>query len=232
MSGKLDTIRALLAKAERTENEHERDAYNAKAAELMAKYGIDHAVAAKAGRTGTEQIVTRTLQPEDPFARIKATVLCWIARPHNVESFIRTSGRAFKSVTLVGYESDVEMVEMLFTSLLLQINTGIHRRVPGEGQQAASYRRSYILGFGTKVQERMNESRTRATREAGTGTDLVLADRYAVVKAYLTREHGTMRTTKISIGQHGGYRDGREAGARADIGGARVGTTGRRAVNA
>lgn len=76
----IDTVSALLAKAERTENSHEAEAYLAKAQELATLHAIDLAAAALAagGRARATVPVQRTITIGEPRKR---------ANPHLISLF-------------------------------------------------------------------------------------------------------------------------------------------------
>ena len=66
----LDRVRKLLAKAEAVGvTPHEAEALTAKAAELMAKYGIDRALLA-ADEPETDRPANRILDIDNPWARV------------------------------------------------------------------------------------------------------------------------------------------------------------------
>src|SRR6202020_3280299 len=72
----LDRVRKLLAKAEAEGvTPPEAQALTAKAAELMAKYGIDRALLA-AVRPETDAPSSRLLDIDNPWGRVKAHLLC------------------------------------------------------------------------------------------------------------------------------------------------------------
>ena len=75
----LARVRKLLAKAEAEGvTPAEAEALTAKAAELMAKYGIDRALLA-ARRPETDHPADRKLDIDNPWARVQAHLLCGLA---------------------------------------------------------------------------------------------------------------------------------------------------------
>src|SRR5580693_3810677 len=75
----LDRVRKLLAKAEADGvTTEEAQAFTAKAAELMAKYGIDRALLA-AARPETDKPDNRIMDIANPWARVQAHLLCGLA---------------------------------------------------------------------------------------------------------------------------------------------------------
>ncbi|MGH3616264.1 MAG: DUF2786 domain-containing protein [Pseudonocardia sp.] len=69
---KPEVIRKLLANAERAATPDETDAYNTKAADLMARHGIDAAMVAAGGDT-RDVIGSRRIAMTDPYSTEKAT---------------------------------------------------------------------------------------------------------------------------------------------------------------
>ena len=75
----LERVRKLLAKAEAEGvTPAEAQALTAKAAELMAKYGIDRALLA-AERPETDRPADRVVDIGNPWARVQAHLLCGLA---------------------------------------------------------------------------------------------------------------------------------------------------------
>src|SRR6201993_1443366 len=75
-SALLDRVRKLLAKAEAEGvTPPEAEALTAKAAELMARYGIDRAMLA-AARPETDAPSSRLIDVDNPWGRVKAHLLC------------------------------------------------------------------------------------------------------------------------------------------------------------
>lgn len=227
LEAQLDKIRKVLALAERASTPEEAETATRKAEILMAKYGIDRAQLAHSD-PGTDPMTWQTITIPAPFALAKAVLIDAICRAYTVQAIrlsSATPGDAGCRIEMVGHRSDLERVDILLTALLLQVATGINRNVPASGGRAAAYRRSYIIGFANEVARRLREADRRARQESDaagtTGTDVVLADRNARVRDAFTDKYPRTRTAVVrSSGS--GYGAGREAGARADLGGARV----------
>ena len=124
MSGddqKLEVIRKLLAKAERAATPEEAAAYNAKAAELMARHGVDEALLAATGEK-PDRLGERCVVLSDPYPVGKAQVASWIGRALGCSAVRHLGVRRghVRAVTLFGFESDLRRSEVLFTSLMLE----------------------------------------------------------------------------------------------------------------
>lgn len=226
----LARVRALLAKAESTEHAAEAETYNAKARDLIARHGIDEALAFAAGRT-RDSIERRVLYTEAPYALDKVGLLNAVYDPLNCRT-VRHGGKYRDGrikVTVVGYSADLDRAELLYTSLLLQAVHGAAREVGtrGHASRTAADRRAWLAGFASAVRGRLTvaerEARDAATGEAdGPSTAVVLADRTTAVERDLAAAFPNLRQSYRSL-SGSGYGAGHAAGQRADIGGKRVG---------
>jgi hypothetical protein len=236
---KLDTVRKLLAKAEAAGTPAEAETYTAKAVELMARYGIDAALLG-AVRPGHDEIGASRIAMDDPYSAGKARLLAWTAAALRCRAVLHSAaGGKVAAVTVFGFASDRERVELLYTSLLLQATGQLVRlRPPRHGESVAAYRRSWLYGFAAEVHRRLTEAEDRAEREhvpsggAGPGLALVLADRSdRVERAYAEAFPGLGRARRTTF-SGSGYARGAEAGRRADLGRGAVPRARPRAVGA
>jgi hypothetical protein len=238
---KLDTIRKLLAKAERAGTPEEAQTYTEKAVELMARHGIDAALLAASGDVPDEIGATR-ITVSDPYSAGKARLLGWTAAALRCRAVLhQASGGRVAAVTVFGFASDREQVEVLFTSLLLQATSQLTRIRPEarprrwQQENVAAYRRSWLHGFAVSVHRRLRATQARVTEEAtsapetGTGTALVLADRSDRVDTAYAEAFPTLGKGKRPRLTGSGFDHGAEAGRRADLGQRRVGAN-RRAL--
>jgi Protein of unknown function (DUF2786) len=230
----LDRVRKLLAKAEAEGvTAAEAQALTAKAAELMAKYGIDRALLA-ARQPETDKPGNRIVEIYNPWARVQAHLLCGLAAALRCQCILLPS-RAGQRVHMFGYASDLERADVLYTSVLIQMWHGLAAvGVPPEAPSVRAWRRSWLLGFAAAVIARVQAAEQAAERSAAAGTSdggsssaaLVLADRALVIRQHVARAYPVTRTARVTY-SGSGYRDGYAEGRRADIGAGRVG--GRRA---
>jgi hypothetical protein len=224
----LRRIRGLLAKAESTEFPEEAEALTAKAQELMTRHAVDAAVleaavlSAGPSPAGGAAVVTRRVHVQDPYVRAKMQLLAAVAEANDVRLvWYSTLGIA----NLVGTRGDVAAVELLFTSLLLQVAQALSaaERPSGYPSGARSFRRSFLLGYAHRIGERLQAARRRATQEAAAehGVDLlpVLRSRQAAVDERVTELFPRVRRTR-SRGSFdiGGWVAGQAAAERADVG--------------
>jgi hypothetical protein len=225
----LDRVRKLLAKAEAEGvTPPEAQALTAKAAELMARYGIDRALLA-AVRPETDAPGSRMVDLDNPWKRVKAHLLCGLGAAMRCQCILLITRTGLK-VHIFGYDSDIERSDVLYTSVLVQMSHGLATAiVPGRASPRA-WRRSWLLGFGAAVigrvkaaeqaaQDRADQATPRA--EAGKSTALVLADRSLVIRAAVQREYPVTRAARTTYSGTG-YGAGYEKGQRADLGTRRV----------
>ncbi|GAA3457425.1 DUF2786 domain-containing protein [Dactylosporangium matsuzakiense] len=223
----LDKVRKLLAKAEDPAcTPEEAEALTAKAAMLIAKYGIDQALID--ARTERNQAVgNRLVELTAPYLREKAYLLHVVAaalRCRSIRLERRTTDGLRVSVHLFGFESDVAGVELLFASLLVQAARGLLRESIPPGQQPAAWRRSWLIGFGSAVQQRFAAATAQAEDPPPPGTALVLADRERAVDLAVEAEYPNVQAGRRRRLTGGGFEAGNTAGHRADLGAVRVET--------
>lgn len=240
----LTRIRKILAKAENpAASPEEAEAYTAKAAELIAKYGIDRALLAHRDPS-SDSIGDRVVVVDPPYALDKAALLQQVAVQLRCASIQRSrylAGAKELSIHLFGFESDLTRTELLYTSLLLQATSTLARTPAPFGESVAAFRRSWLAGFTRAVTNRLREAETRAQQQAAQQTGrttqegersvaLVLADRTQEAASAMNQAYPyRCRIPPRSLSGSGGA-FGYEAGNRADLGGSRVDRGGRRSI--
>ncbi|RZU50735.1 uncharacterized protein DUF2786 [Krasilnikovia cinnamomea] len=242
--GMLDKVRKLLAKAEDEAcTPAEAEAFTAKAADLIAKYGIDQALLADSA-PGVDVVGDRVIEMDAPYARDKAGLLAGIAHALRCKTVRRTQhtpgdGKRI-SMHLFGFGADLDRVELLYTSLLVQAAHALAAASVPWGEHPASYRRSWYAGYATAIHRRLQAAEARAqvdaehahisTQHSGRSVALVLADRGALVDRAQAAAYPKLAAGRARRLSGSGDRDGYAAGQRADLGANRIGRSGRKAV--
>lgn len=226
----LDRVRKLLAKAESEGcTPAEAEALTGKAAELMARYGIDRARLG-ALHPESDQPGDRVFDLDNPWAAVKAHLLSGLATALRCQCVLLTRSSPGSRVHVFGYRSDLERADILFTSLLVQMARALAAQpVPAAGGRAKAWRRSWMLGYATAVVARVRAAEDAAAAgadaddgsAAGPSTALVLADRALTVRRQVQQAYPRTRKTTVTYSGTG-YRDGYREGQKADIGGAKV----------
>ncbi|MEO7269145.1 MAG: DUF2786 domain-containing protein [Knoellia sp.] len=157
----LARVRMLLAKAESTTFEAEAETFTAGAQALMARHSIDAALlAADESREGrsSDGPHGRRIGIDTPYDGPKAVLLDAVATANRCRM---VWSRELGFGTVMGFEADLDSVELLFTSLLVQANA----RLMAEGKRAdhrgrsrtRSFRQSFLTAYAHRIGERLRE---------------------------------------------------------------------------
>jgi hypothetical protein len=221
----LARIRALLAKAESTDFPEEAEALTEKAQSLMARHTIDAAVLAQrpgsppgSGRTA---VLARRLHLDEPHVDAKAAVVQAVGSANGVRVVLQPF---FGMATLVGAADDLDLVELLVTSLLLQAGRAMAAaaQVGGARVRSTAYRRGFLYSFAQRIGERLDGAREQATAEAtatyGAALVPVLAERERAVDTAVNDLFPRLRQRSGPVVDPAGWHAGRQAADSADLG--------------
>jgi len=222
----LAKLRALLAKAESTTFDDEADAFTAKAQELMARYAIDSALLdADRGAAGRADEVPsgRRIWIDDPYSLAKANLLGAVAEANRCRTIWLDS---YGFSTVFGFKVDVDVVEVLFTSLLVQATramttAGAVRDRSGRSR-TRSFRNSFLIAFAQRIEQRLRGATAAAAQAAGAdrpGALLpVLAHRRGVVDEAFAELFPRLVAKGVSVSNMAGWVAGQAAAEFATLG--------------
>jgi Protein of unknown function (DUF2786) len=232
---RLSTIRALLAKAEATDFPEEAATFRAKASELMARYAIDEALLWSDRRGGArDQPEAMTIVLRRPYVPQQAVLVNEVAAAFGCRAirFVEP-GRSTERVEVVGYPSDLRLVDALITSLWVQMAHEMVIAQPAYSRAAAtaSWRRSFMMGFVTSVGARLEADRAATANQPPTShgsastigdrppsVAMVLRERAEHVDEEMRRRHPHVRQARVGSGSSNhGRQSGHAAGERADL---------------
>jgi len=213
----LARVRKLLAKAEDPAcTPAEAEAFTAKAAQLIAKYGVDQALLAGAD-PALDPVGDRIVTVGAPYARDKAALLGAVATALRCR-VVHLERRGTARIHLFGHAADLERVELLYTSLLVQAAHGLAATEVPSYDHPAAFRRSWLVGFTEAIRSRLVAAERVAAADAP-GAELVLVDRTELVD----RRRDETYPNLIRLGPRrlagSGRRQGYAAGRSADLGG-------------
>lgn len=174
----LARIRALLAKAEATGYPQEAEALSAKAQELMARHSIDEAVLASGGTAardgGGDAPGACRIGVDPPYETAKAVLLDAVASANRCRAVWHEE---FGFSTVVGFEADLEVVELLHTSLLVQATAAMTAaeaaQRAGGRRRTKTFRQSFLAAYAHRMGDRLAAAVREQTAEAageGAGT--------------------------------------------------------------
>lgn len=215
----LRTIRGLLAKAEATSFAAEAEALSAKAQDLMTRYAIDSAVLDSRTHTSlTDQVQTRRILINNPYPEAKVALLQSVCDSNNVRVLWHQS---YGIASVVGMTVDLDLCDLLFTSLLVQSLRALTEAGSDRGSRSASFRRSFLLAYSAGIGERLWAARERAADAAADqyGKELVpiIAERVEAVDGVFAEQFPSTTPVAQSITNQRGWTAGRVAADRADI---------------
>lgn len=211
----LTRIRALLAKAEATGFPEEAEALSAKAQELMARHSVDEALLA-AGAPAADAPGACRIGVEPPYEQAKAVLLDAVATANHCRA-VWNEPLGFS--TVVGFEPDLEVVELLHTSLLVQAQSAMAKaeaaQRAGGRKRTKTFRQSFLAAYAHRVGTRLREAAASPVSE-----DLlpVLATREVAVTDRLDRMFPETTTTRLrGVTDEAGWTEGSQAADRAQV---------------
>lgn len=244
----LRKIQSLLSKAEGTDNEHEAEAFFAKARELMLRNSIDEmtirAGLAARGQAEKPVLVDFMFSRSDSNAVGLAHLLNQVSRAFGVR-MVKYSNRRGSNLNrpgngsltasqwsaLVGFASDIEQVKAMYLSLVIQdqrFARSAWKQLLGGGSGESKFRTGHLVGFASRVGERLQEQKGKVETETSSTALVVTKDREVGDALGEFFPHlGHARRHRVDWT---GNMAGSVNGNRADIGNARLGTSGRLAL--
>jgi hypothetical protein len=161
----LARVRALLAKAEATEYPDEAEALSAKAQALMVRHSLREAVADhESGRASIA--AARRVWIDNPYVAAKVALVQAVAQANRCRTVWHKN---LGCVVNVGAENDLDLVDLLTTSLLVQASRAMlvaGRRHDVRGQsRTKSFRLSFLVAYATRIGERLAATSSSVTEE-------------------------------------------------------------------
>ncbi|MFJ8360240.1 DUF2786 domain-containing protein [Streptomyces sp. NPDC093984] len=217
----LTRIRALLAKAEATGYPEEAEALSAKAQELMARHSIDEALLAARTHTGDAPGACR-IGVDPPYETAKAVLLDAVAAANRCRAVWHD---ALGFSTVVGFEPDLEAVELLYTSLLVQATTAMTKaeaaQRKGGRRRTKTFRQSFLAAYAHRIGDRLRAAAEEAEGQVtgGEGELLpVLAARDVAVADRMEEMFPDTVTTRLrGVSDAAGWEQGAAAADRAQV---------------
>ncbi|GAA2157675.1 uncharacterized protein DUF2786 [Humibacillus xanthopallidus] len=226
----LSKVRMLLAKAESTTFEAEAETFTAGAQALMARHSIDAALlaaTAAAGRLGPSAPEGRRIGIDNPYDGPKAMLLNAVASANRCRM---VWSRELGFGTVVGFESDLEGVEVLFTSLLVQatrtLTSAGSRTDRHGGSRTRAFRQSFLTAYASRIGERLRavtaaEEVAASETARSSGRELVplLEARAEEVDDAVSTWFPELQTHSVgAVRDAEGWHSGRAAADRAELG--------------
>jgi hypothetical protein len=207
-------IRALLAKAEATGFPDEAEALTAKAQELMARHRVD----LDAGPVASEAAPAACrIGVDAPYDEAKAILLDAVAEANRCRA-VWHGELGFS--TVVGFPADLEAVELLYASLLVQGTAAMTRAEAGQRaggrKRTKTFRQAFLLSYASRLGTRLTASAASASPASLLP---VLATRDVAVAAHTSRMFPATSTSRV----RGAYDEAGHAAGVAAAGDASLG---------
>ncbi|HUF97189.1 MAG TPA: DUF2786 domain-containing protein [Ilumatobacter sp.] len=217
-------VRKLLAMAERTSNVNEADAFSRKAAELIAAHRIDP------GRLRAEpsgDLATHAVElGRGAYVRGRLMLLMAVAEPQGCKVVFER--RPHGTVAFVaGFRSDLEAVDLLYTSLHLQAAARMSAERRATAAATQQFRRSFLFGYAKQIGEMLATAADDVGQQAHPAQSVLpaLRARERLVADFAKREFGPVRAARRPTAPTAtGWAAGQQAAARADLGRQQVAT--------
>lgn len=228
-------IAGLLAKAERTDNEHERDTFTAAAEKMMLRLGIERAELESVGEVKPEEIVEERREWLGNYAIVMVPFTSRVGRAFGNLTFLQNQNHnGMKRYSyVIGHKSEVEEFLRLLDSLHIQVMSAL-KRFQKDNRESRRYmtdmekytqNRSFIEAFGVTVALRLQKERKVEEAEATPGAALVLASKMDKVMAWRDEQYKDLRNVRTGARTWDPYAAsaGHEAGRTANLGEKAVG---------
>ncbi len=184
----------------------------------MARHRLDEAALAGRARTADEPAAVR-IGVDPPYEAAKAILLDAVAAANRCRA---VWNEAFGFSTVVGFPADLEAVEVLYTSLLVQGDTAMTAaeaaQRKGGRKRTKTFRQSFLLAYAHRLGDRLASASRRVSAEAPTLLP-VLAARDVAVAARADRMFPDTVSTRVrGATDRAGWDHGTAAADRAATG--------------
>jgi hypothetical protein len=170
----LARVQALLAKAEATDYDEEAEALAAKAQELVSRHSLGRLLAQGRTEQSGQRPDVRRLWIEAPYVFPKAMLVHVVADANRCRSVVT---EALGCCTLVGSAGDLDAVEVLVPSLLVQAHLAMvrcGRQADRSGRsRTRSFRQSFLLAYADRIGERLRSADEHVATSTGRSAELV-----------------------------------------------------------
>jgi hypothetical protein len=217
----LARVRSLLAKAESTEFADEAEALSAKAQELMSRYSL-HKAMVEHDRGVGQRPTSRRIWLDSPYVNAKSLLVHVVSGANRCRAVFSPH---WGFVTVLGDEVDLDIVELLTTSLLVQATHAMMaagRQLDGRARvsRTRSFRQSFLVAYADRIGERLS-SAAQAEVQATDSSRLlpVLAARSRAVDELFSSMFPSLVSKSVSVSNAAGWGAGRAAAdlARLDV---------------
>lgn len=225
-----DKVQKLINQADDRAGHPDANAYLAKAAELMARYGFEERDLNQADEG--DEVISQTFTFSGTYTDMQARLLFGLMEALHCKGFgnRRRNSTKFTKVTMFGKRRHIERVAMLFPILNASMAVQSQHRDLNEliGTSTVTQRRSFMLGFISTIAQRLEEmeSTVADNTDERERYAVALVDDAAAAQNALDEHMAGQKLRTIKTNNKidpSAMRRGHSAANRADLGQARVG---------
>jgi hypothetical protein len=215
----LSRVRALLAKAESSAFPEEAEALSGKAQELMTRYALDR-VLVEADAATTNTVSAHRLWLDTPYLDAKSLLVDVVATANRCRAIFHAS---WGFVSVLGDDSDLDAVDLLTTSLLLQATRAMIASGHDAGKlseaRTRAFRQSFLVAYATRIGERLEKASATTIAAAEDSARLlpVLASRRQKVDEQFEIRYPKAVGKRVPVRNAAGWGAGKEAADRAHL---------------
>jgi len=226
-----ETVAKLLRQAESVAGTPEEAAFQSRAFEIMAKYGLEMTFV-NAAREGLD-VTDMPREATEWIARLggglyiggQAQILMAMARALHCRSCYSTrngwaaaDGKPSSTVWIYGMPHHIERLQILWEILRPQILRQVKQAKPDYWSDTNTkvFRRSWLSGFANAVSTRITEQEDKAVESAGGGALVLYRSDTQAARDALTKAHPRLSSRRSNRQfDRSGYAAGQQAGRQA-----------------
>jgi hypothetical protein len=221
----VDRVAKLLRQAEDAElagRDAEMIAFQEKAFDIMATYGISEALA-RARQNGLDikvdaQAASAYVHFEGAYQRMQAELFWEMSGAMQCQA-LRFNSRGKVSMRVYGMPDHLQRLQDIWVLLAPQAQRGMEKAHPGawsSSSEVVMYRRSWLAGFGDTIGRRIRKAENKAAADAG-ALELYKSDKERAELALRTDYPHTSEVTSNVDYDSFGYDQGCQAGEAAQL---------------
>ncbi|MDV8001721.1 DUF2786 domain-containing protein [Rhodococcus sp. IEGM 1408] len=216
----LDRVRKLFAKAESVAGTPEAEALLERAYALLAKYGVDEALARSGPDARPTEVTVLDYVVSGKYQPDQVSLVASLAGAMHCRAVTSGRGDGTKVVHIVGVRRHVERVGMLAGALTAVMLAAAARQRPGPGVSPVTHRKSFMTGFAFEVGRRLAAAERGAVAEStdAAGAGIVLRSDAQRADTELRHRFPTaVPGSRRRVGTSG-IEEGRRVGGSVDLG--------------
>lgn len=224
MSTVTEKVAKLLAKAQATDFAEEAEAFMAKAQALMTEHGITRAMAESAGQVQQDEITSKMIRFDAPYANGKMMMAYQMAvKVFGLKGVRVSNSRNHSTIHFFGTKTNLDNFETMLATAQVHMTQEMLKAPIPPGVHGKTFRSAFLDGYGSKISAILLDAKRvarKATEETATsdevkGVSLVLVSEAERVKDAVKEAYPSTHTSRTYRSTSYGSGAGRNAGSTA-----------------